>query len=108
MYLYLCWLRRNYPFISILDSEIKRAPVALDRERENVGEVQLLKTKRKTTSNRRLMPEQRQKEEDDVSAIPEEVIIGTFAERHERTTNNLITTTAFTKFLEMLCYAAWA
>ena len=54
------------------------------------------------------MPEQRQKEEDDVSAIPEEVIIGTFAERHERTTNNLRTTIDLTKLLEMLCYAAWA
>ena len=79
MHLYLCWLRRNYPFISILDSEIKRTPVALNKERKNFGEVQLWKTKRKTTSIRRLMPEQRQKEEDDVTPIPipKEVIIGT-------------------------------
>ena len=48
------------------------------------------------------------KEEDDVLAIPEEVIIGTFTERHERITNNLRTTTDLTKFLEMICYATWA
>ena len=41
-------------------------------------------------------------------SVPEEVIIGTFTKRHERTTNNLRTTTDLTKFLEMLCYAAWA
>ena len=41
-------------------------------------------------------------------SVPEEVIIGTFTERHERTTINLRTTTDLTKFLEMPCYAAWA
>ena len=33
-------------------------------------------------------------------SVPEEVIIGTFTERHERTTNNL--RTDLTKFLEMM------
>ena len=61
MYLYLLLVKKKLSVFININYEIKRTLVALDKERKNVGEVQLWKTKRKTTLGRRLMQEQRQK-----------------------------------------------